>query len=195
MNQLESFFWGIIAALSALIVEIIFYIIILFFMGETTASLSQSFTFPEFIAVFAFIEEAFKYIVIFKRLRLPSVKKIGLVNVFFIGFGFFLFESVLIVSTKTLPSLWPLLEIAIVHIGTAILIGGILIIKNTSKIVTNFVYAMAASLFFHIAYNFLSMDRHSTYNYAVFFILGSLIIVNLGIFLHLKRLTSKTNPE
>ena len=195
MNQIESFFWGIIAALSALIVEIIFYTIILFFMGKTTASLSQFFTFPEFIAVFAFIEEFFKYIVIFKRIHLPSVKKTGLVDIFSIGFGFFLFESTLIISTKTLSSFWPLLEISIVHIGTAILIGSILIIRKTSNVVTNFVYAMAASLFFHVAYNFLSIDRYSTYTYGIFFILGLLIIVNLGIFLYFKKITSKTIPE
>ena len=67
MKLFESFLWGIIAALGALIVEIVFYIIASFFIDPTSSlPFSQFFIVPQFIIAAACIEEVLKYIIIFK---------------------------------------------------------------------------------------------------------------------------------
>jgi len=189
MKLFESFFWGIIAALGALIVEIVFYIITSFFINPIgTMPFIQFFIIPKFIIAAACIEEILKYIIIFKRFSVLPPEKSKLANALMIGLGFFLFELVLILATRISPASQFLIEIAIIHIGTAVLMGGILIVKNIQKIAA-FLYAIAAAVIFHAAYNLLSIERNNLNNYLIFFGLGLLIIINLGIFLRTRQLS------
>ena len=195
MKLFESFFWGFIAALGALILEITSYIIISPFVDpKGTVPFSEFFITPKLILVAACIEEISKYVIIAKRFNVLTIDKIKLGNALSIGAGFFLFELMLILSTRVSPSPQFLIEIAIIHIGTAGLIGGFLAIKNIRKIAA-FAYAMALSLTLHSAYNILLLDRNDTRNYFIFLVLGIVVISNLGIFLYLKRSPSQTSAE
>ena len=187
MKLFESFLWGIIAALGALIVEIVFYIIASFFIDPTSSlPFSQFFIVPQFIIAAACIEEVLKYIIIFKRFSVLPPEKSKLANALLIGLGFFLFELALISATRTSPAPQFLAEIAIIHIGTAGLIGGILIVKNIRKI-TTFLYAITTAVAFHAVYNLLSIERNSFNSFLIFLVLGLLIIINLVIFIFVKR--------
>jgi len=187
MILIESFFWGILAALGALVVEIVFYVFVSPFVDPAGAMpFSQFFIIPNFIIVAAFIEEILKYILISKRFSVLSPEKLRFANALLIGLGFFLIELMFILATKVSPAPQFLIEIAIVHIGTAGLIGGILAIKNARKFAT-FVYVIAVAVTFHSAYNLLSLKRNGLNNYLIFFILGLLIVTNLAIFLYTRR--------
>jgi len=179
MKQLESFFWGIIAALGALVIELIVFI---FFSGltnqPTNFSFATLFAIPQFIILAACIEEAFKYIVISKRIELLSLRRSYLINSFFVGLGFFGIELGMAAMTSSLPEAKLLAEIAIIHLGTAGIIGYIVATRNPKKIST-FLIALLAATFFHSAYNLLIMNRAFVINYAIFIMLFFMIIINV----------------
>ena len=191
MKLFEPFFWGVIAALGALVIEIVFYIIASFFIDPTsTMPFSQFFVVPQFIIAAACIEEILKYIMISKRFSVLPPEKSKLANALAIGLGFFLFELALILITRVSPAPQFLIEIAIVHIGTAGLIGTILIVKNIKKIPA-FIYALIAAVIFHSAYNLLTLSRNLMENYLIFVILGLLIALNITGSFYTRRLSRK----
>jgi hypothetical protein len=187
MHQLESFFWGIIAALGALVVEFVAYISISAYVNQTSLmAFSQLFAVPQFIVLFAFIEEFFKYIVISRRIEMLSLEKSYLVNSFLLGLGFFGIELSFISMSMALPDWKVLAEIAILHIGTAGLIGYNVATKNPKKIFT-FIYILSVAVFFHSIYNFLVIKREFWQNYGVFVLLGLLILINAFNFSRISR--------
>ena len=71
MRQIESFFWGIIAALGALFIELLVFIGFSAIQNSgIRLSFSQLFLLPGFVIAAAFIEESFKYLIIAKRIDL-----------------------------------------------------------------------------------------------------------------------------
>ena len=187
MAQIESIFWGIIAALGALVIELVFFIgSSIYFSPSTEISFSQFFILPQFIIVAACIEEIFKYIVISKRIDQISFEKSYILNSLFVGFGFFGVEMVLIFMSKNLPEIQFLIEIAIVHLGTAGLIGYFVATKNPKKIMT-FLLAIIFAVAFHASYNLLTLRREYVQNYLIFAILGFLVLLNIANFFRISR--------
>lgn len=188
MRQLESIFWGIIAALGALVIELIAFIGISAYINpDFTLSFSQFFIVPQFIIFFACIEELFKYIIISKRIEMLSLEKTYVINSLLVGLGFFGVELILIsMSTKVLPTWTILAEIAILHMGTSGLIGYVVAIKNPKKFST-LLYVLPVAVFFHASYNLLTIKREYWQNYAIFALLGLLILINISNLLRISR--------
>lgn len=178
-NVIESFFWGIITALGALIVELVFFIAFSFY-ANSTASLSflQLFTVPKFIILGAIIEEFLKYIIISKRLENFSLGRSLVLNSFLVGFGFFATEICLSYFSGAMPPSNLIVELAIIHIGTTGLIGYVVASKNPKKINT-LIYAVLLASIFHATYNLLISERSLVVNYTIFAVLGFLLIFNL----------------
>ncbi|EKE18845.1 MAG: hypothetical protein ACD_9C00215G0003 [uncultured bacterium] len=187
MAQLESFFWGIIAALGALILELIFFIVFSFYIPSSNISFDLLFTIPQFIIIGACIEEIFKYIIISKRIEMLSLGKSYLVNSFFVGLGFFSVELGLIWVAASTFQINLLSEIAIIHMGTAGFIGYIVATMNPKKI-TTFISAIAVATLFHALYNLMVLDRTFILNYAIFFLIGIIIFFNV---INIFRINSK----
>lgn len=186
MTKLESFFWGIIAALGALIVELIIFIGFSIRSSQPSdISFLQLFIIPQFIIIGVFVEEVFKYIVISRRIEMLSFGRSYLTNSFLVGIGFFSVELILIIATGIIPDAKFLAEIATIHIGTAGLIGYITAIKNPKKLSTA-IYATILVVFFHSAYNLLILDRTLILNYAIFTLLGLLIFINIINFIRIN---------
>ena len=187
MAQIESIFWGIIAALGALVVELVFFIgSSIYFSPSAEISFSQFFIIPQFIIVAACIEEIFKYIVISKGIERLSFEKSYITNSLFAGLGFFGVEMALILMSKGLPGFRALIEIAIVHVGTSGLIGYFVAIKNPKKIAT-FLLAIVFAVAFHASYNLLLLKREYVQNYSIFAILGVLILINVVNFFRISN--------
>lgn len=188
MAQIESFFWGIIAALGALIIELIIFIAFST-SGNPTQNISFSslFAIPQLIIIAAFIEELFKYLIIVKRVDVMSMGRTSLVNSFFVGAGFLSTELALISQASTLPPTNLLIEISIIHIGTAGLIGYIIATKNPNKISTLLIAIILATIL-HSSYNLLVLKRIPISNYAIFALLGTILFAN---FINLIRINSK----
>ncbi|HPN55119.1 MAG TPA: hypothetical protein PLB52_04320 [Candidatus Moranbacteria bacterium] len=189
-NAFESFLWGIIAALGALVLEIIAFLGISY-NKNIDFSFSVFFSFPFFILIAAGIEEFFKYIIISKKIESFSLEKSYIVNSLLVGLGFFAVELELINISSGLPNWNILSEIALLHIGTAGIIGYIVAIKNPRKFFT-FLFALSFAVAFHAAYNFLVIKRAFLQNYAVFCLLGLIILINIVNFF---RISGKINPD
>jgi len=187
MTQIESIFWGIIAALGALVIELVFFIGSSIYINPTMEiSFSQFFIIPQFLVVAVCIEEIFKYIVISKRIERLSLEKSCIINSLFVGLGFFGVEMALILMSKNLPGIQSLIEIAIVHIGTSGLIGYFVATKNPKKI-TTFLLAIVFAIVFHASYNLMVLKREFIQNYFIFTILGLLILFNIANFFSISR--------
>jgi len=186
MAQIESIFWGIIAALGALVVELVFFIGSSIYANPLAEiSFSQFFIIPQFIIVAACIEEVFKYIVISKIIDRFSFEKSYIINSLFVGLGFFGVEMALILMSKNLPEIQFLIEIAIVHLGTAGLIGYFVATKNPKKI-TTFLLSIIFAIAFHASYNLLLLKREHIQNYLIFAILGILVLFNIANFFRIN---------
>ncbi len=190
-NAFESFLWGIIAAFGALVIEILALLAFSAYKN-TEFSFDIFFAIPSFILISAGIEEFFKYIIISKKIESFSLEKSYIVNSILVGLGFFAVELGLIyISNEILPAWNILAEITILHMGTAGLIGYIIAIKNPRKFFT-FLLALSVAVAFHAVYNFLVIKREFLQNYAVFCLLGVLILINIVNFF---RISGKINPD
>lgn len=186
MHQIESFFLGIIAALGALTMQLVLYIGFSFFGNQNFAlTFEQIFAIPGLIIAGAFIEELFKYLVILKRVETFSLEKTYLVNSFLVGLGFFAIESGLIYQNTNLPQINALVEIAIIHIGTAGILGYLLATKNPKKIST-FLFSLIIVTLLHSSYNFLVIDRNFIINYLIYTLLFVIIFFNVLNFLKIS---------
>ncbi|EKE25570.1 MAG: hypothetical protein ACD_5C00114G0003 [uncultured bacterium] len=192
MKQIESFFWGIVAALGALFLQLIIFIgSSILFEGNKEISFDAISLIPAFIISFAFIEEIFKYIVISKMVESYSLHRSFIVNSLFIGLGFAFTEFLLLSSVGNLPDRKILAELATVHIGTSGLIGYLIAIKNPNKIKT-FIWITFLATFFHAGYNSLITQREFVQNYMILALLAFLVFYNI---LNLFRIESKLAQE
>ena len=104
-----------------------------------------------------------------------------------VGLGFFSVELGIILISGAITKIEPLGEIALIHIGTAGLIGYVVATRNPGKAAT-FLSAVFFASVFHAAYNFLTIDRTFILNYAVFALLTILMISSIA---NIMRLPSK----
>jgi hypothetical protein len=188
MKQVESFFWGIIAALGALVVQFVLFSFYSMYTNPSgTFSFVRFFTIPAFIIAAACIEELFKYIVIVKRIDMFSLEKSYVVNALLVGLGFLAVElSLITLNGNHLPEKQVVIELAIIHMGTAGLMGYIVGTKNPKKIST-FLTALVFAAAFHVSYNLLILERNLILNYAIFALLGMLTAINILNFLGISR--------
>lgn len=192
MKQFESLLWGIIAALGALVVEFIVFISISAYTGQgSEISFFQFFAVPQFIFLFAGIEEFLKYIVISKRIEMLSLEKSYIINSMLVGLGFFGVEFGLIFMSFGLPDWKTLTEIALLHIGTAGLIGYIVAVRNPRKFLT-FFYAFLLASAFHATYNLLVLKKEFLQNYLSLALLSLLVLINI---INFFRISHKINRD
>ncbi|MDD5396983.1 MAG: PrsW family glutamic-type intramembrane protease [Candidatus Moranbacteria bacterium] len=180
MHQIESFFWGIVAALGALVVQLIAYIGFSAYANNPNLTFPQLFAIPTFLIVGVVIEESFKYLIISKRVELYSQDRSYLINSFFVGLGFFATELLLIFSSTANIQTKSLFEIAIIHLGSAGLIGYVVATRNPRKIST-FLLALMVATFFHGAYNLLLLtERNFIVNGVTISLLTVLALLNFS---------------
>ncbi|HEX8974382.1 MAG TPA: PrsW family glutamic-type intramembrane protease [Patescibacteria group bacterium] len=179
MRQIESIFWGIVAALGALVAQIILFSAISIVKNPVAElSLANFFTIPSFIAAGAVIEEIFKYVMVNRRVDLISLQKSYIMNSLLVGLGFFLVEFSLIATNSVLPTSRAILEIAFLHMGTAGIMGYTVALRNPRKIST-LIFSIVPAAFFHVSYNLLAIKRSPMEDFAIFLLLGLLVIVNV----------------
>ena len=180
MRQLESFFWGIIAALGALIFQLIIYIGFFSWtnLDIKTITFQQLFVIPQFILIGAFIEESFKYLIISKQIDTFSQNRFYIINSMFVGLGFFATEMLLANMSGDAIQTKFICEIAIVHLGSAGLIGYFVATKNPGKFLT-FLTTVALVTFFHSIYNLLIIQRTFATNITIIFLLSLLVLLNI----------------
>lgn len=195
MRQIESFFLGIIAALGALVLELIVLVIISisadYGMELTPENLFSLDIIPKTLSIFNYlllssvvIEESLKYIMIAKKVEKFSLDRGIVLNSFLVGLGFALVEVMLIyekISSGTVEFFYQnITEIILIHILTAGIIGYFVATRNPRKIKT-FIKPITIAVFFHLLYNFLVIYRDS-YSTGPFIIALLTILLAVNVF-------------
>ena len=158
MKQIESFFWGIPAALGALLGQIA--ILAIFLIVQDPAGTMQmdalSQTLPG-IGIAVLLEELFKYLVIAKRIDAISLNMSYFFNAILFGLGFAMTEQVvgyLNYGQISEGELFPIIGVMSVHIITAQLMGYRISTTNPMKLSVMLPTILLATSV-HFFYNFL----------------------------------------
>lgn len=179
MKQLESFFWGIISAISALFVEYILFFGYVYYknpLGEL--NIGAYLSIPLFIILMAFIEESFKYLIILKRIDYLSLEKTYIINSLFVGLGFFLIELLFIYFNYQQAPAFNFIslgQIMLLHMTTAGIMGYRIAIKNPGKNST-LLTTLFITTTIHASYNLCVQNNNLYIHYLIYILLGALII-------------------
>ena len=179
MKQLQSFFLGILAALGALFLEILFLNFsepLSYSANNAPLQSFSSFGFIFFLSIF--IEELLKALFIFKIL---SKEKNITRNSFFLGLGFSLLEISLVYWNFRFGrefDLSGIIGIGIIHISTAVIIGYFLEKKTKSRI-RSLLSGLILAFFTHSLYNILSSSEIEHQKQLIVTLLSFLFFANI----------------
>lgn len=181
MRYLESFFWGIIAALSALVFElVILNVLQIFSFPANVLNIQLFFSSVTFIAIAALTEEVLKYLVIVKKIESFFIERKILFGSLLVGLSFSIIEALLIYAQ--IGPEWKtyyryIIEIAILHISTAGIIGYFITVGSPRRIKTS-VKAVTFAASVHFIFNLLALHRSYFFNYLIFLLLLFLVAIN-----------------
>jgi len=153
-NLLQSFFWGVISACMALILQI--FSIIFFPDLNNSNFLQKHLVFV--MLLFVFWEESVKYLIaLFKIIPLSVNPKSIVFNSLFAGIGFATIETTILwqkeLSENFFPSNADLTGIILIHILTFTLIGQGLILFNKKSPFLKLPFIITPPIILHLAYN------------------------------------------
>ena len=184
MRYGESFFWGVLAAAGALVLQMFFSLLgELFFSIETQRQFIDGLltASPVFFVVAVVIEEILKYAFILQRAhRLQCFGRAIMIHALFIGSGFATLELVfLLFRENTLSAIFSTdaLGIFLLHILTAGIIG--FVCMHMQSPITKFVRAIFIVSLIHVFYNILTLSLLTAPLRLPVFILGIFTIVVL----------------
>jgi hypothetical protein len=177
MRQLESLFWGAVAAMGALVFEMLAYILLNLKPQAITNDVNAFLALPQILFLAVIIEESFKYLIIAKRIEYLSQEKTYIINSLLVGIGFFAVELAMMHSQgiDLRANLTSLLEILIIHATTAGIIGYRIAVGNPKKLKTFLVTILTVTII-HGGYNFLIQNRTYFVSYLIVLLLVFLII-------------------
>lgn len=187
MNQLQSFFLGILAAIGALFLEIAFLNI-----SEplTSFSIEKLFSLNYIFFVPIIIEELLKYAFIYKALSRKSEGISLAINSIIFGLGFSAIETTLVYwNYRNGAGFDPfgLGGIIIIHISTSLLIA-YFIGKNIGRNLLLTLQGFILALFFHSSYNILRISEFRYQEQLIFSLFTILIISSIVIMIKSKNL-------
>lgn len=183
--MITSFFWGIIAASSALVLEIFFSL----FWGEEIVRETAVLEISRFFIISILIEEIFKFLAVFKTISEKDSKWTIFLKSFLVGLGFSLLEIFLNLSKfgfdfKDKQFLISLSGIFIIHALTSGYMGYFIAALKKHPGLTSSIIVVFTS-FIHLSYNIAIIQ-----NAPVFFVY--LFFLALAIILFLRYLRIKS---
>lgn len=149
MKYIEVIFWGIIAALGALVLEFLT-------MEVLQISLPASLSFA---VIAAGVEEALKYMVIVKRIKMLFEKKFLILASLLAGLSFAMVETFLIyekIGTEWQKYYPNIAGIILLHVLTAAIIGYFAATGDTKNWKMP-VKTLGATFIIHLAFNLLAL--------------------------------------
>lgn len=195
MKQLELFFWGIIAALGALFVELFLMFATAFYRSPSGAlNLEFSANTLPIMIIFVLVEEAFKYLIIAKKIEPLSLEYSFIFNSLLMGTGFATMEMALIAyqDQTVFGNPYGLLKIAIVHVATAGIMGYLTAIRGPRRAAA-FCLSLLTAASLHLVYNLLAFNEQdfAFADQAIAALLILLVLINvLNLFKLPKKLAS-----
>lgn len=172
-NQIQSLFWGILAAGAALFVELV---ITSFF--DIDALESAGTLLVLIIALTSLTEEVFKYIVVIRSIDPISFGRSALLNSWIAGLGFSIVEILFfyqkVLSENLIFDKIDLIKVGLLHIFTFGIFGYKVATKEDNKIDISLILALTL---IHLAYN-MTVQYSETIVYPA----GSLILIILFLY-------------
>lgn len=172
MNLIKFFTFGILAALGALVAELLLSSLLsILFQIDVALNYADQITF--FLLFVVFIEEFFKLLLLIQLPIFFQKKSSSLLSAFFLGGGFGFLEifskwiHIVDYSFFSIASLY-LFGALLIHIGTAGIIQSI-IDRHRNKF--SFILAIGTASLFHFFYNLLVIYNQSFFLVSFYFIL------------------------
>lgn len=184
MRQIESILWGMFAAIGALFFEaIVFVLVSIFFIPGKELSLDFSSPLNYILIASIITEEAFKYLIIAKKIESFSYGRSLIVNSLLVGLGFSLIELLLIYGkffANLNLSFGPgeIIGLVLLHVLTSGIIGYFVAFQGAKKYRTLIQTIVLVSLI-HFSYNALVICPNEFTNFLIIFLLGILAAVNV----------------
>lgn len=179
-QKLESFFLGIIAAISSMFAMGLVIISLPMINGNLKEADAYAYLLlPQYIVVAAFIEEFFKFLFISKRIAKFSYQRNIVMNSLFLGIGFSLTETMLLLmgNGKT-PGFASFASAIALHSFIASFVGYNIAIKKKSKFYFSILLLSAATIL-HSIYNYLVANTPDNQNYIAITLVFMLVLINL----------------
>lgn len=158
MKYFETFFWGIIAALGALFLELVIFLAYQIISGQVLSNTYFVATIPMIVLV-SFSEELSKVFIISKKIKAIFPPSRIVPGSLIFGCGFFLVELTMMILGREL-ALSNVLENFILHISTAGIIG-YSIYNSSSKNPGALVKTFLAVWGIHFFFNWLTVGEAS----------------------------------
>lgn len=191
MKLFQSFFLGILGALGALVLEIIFlpFSLNTEIISEEVTSLNYFF----FLAIL--IEEFLKYIIILKTISRFSKSTNIILNSIIFGFGFSVLEITSIYWNYRNGGFFDplaLLGIILLHASTAAIIGYV-IFKSTQKKILGSILGLFLAFAIHSAYNLLRISENVYQEQLITAFLFFVLILDIFLLVILKKPANEEN--
>ncbi len=187
MHQLESFFWGILAALGALLFEFIAFLFASMQQKTLDYSATDFLALPAMIILTAAAEEIMKLLVISKRVETFSVCYSFIFNSMLVGLGFAMVEIFLIkeFSLHGSQDLLSLIMITIIHISTSAYLGYRVAIhaRNKARFI---ICTLMIAILIHALYNGIISINHPLSNVIAITYSSCLILFIISLLFKIK---------
>ncbi|HMN19683.1 MAG TPA: PrsW family glutamic-type intramembrane protease [Candidatus Moranbacteria bacterium] len=188
MKQLESLFWGAIAALGALFLELILANISLFSTANMRQSILGAVSLPAVVLGAALIEESFKYLIISRRISLFSLGRSHITNALLCGAGFATVELLLssLGNSLSQASAFQIFSLAALHMLTSAYLGYRIATKPLRS-PFSVLQILALATLFHTVFNMLISLPEDTATTATALLLSLLALRTAWDLLRIKR--------
>jgi hypothetical protein len=186
----QSFSWGILLAITTMVIELLLALVAGSF-GYDAFDISAQSAFY-FIAVFVFVEEIAKYLLIAKGIEPISYARDAMINAYSAGFGFALVEVILLWYRFNNITEWEeIIKVVGLHLLTFGYIGYRIIIKKPKQI-DFFVITLTFLLHFLFNFSVLYFTDTNIKDIAQLSIIAFLAMINLFSFMFVnKKLASQ----
>lgn len=160
MKSLESLFWGAIAALGALVLELVLASILISPAADMRPAILGATSLSWIVLAAAAIEESFKYLIISRRIAVSCTGRSCIINSLLCGLGFGALELTLFFSGNlsfgaTSFQIWSL---PLLHMLTSAYIGYRIIVKKSRSFVVILTIIAPATLI-HAAFNIFIREQ------------------------------------
>ena len=196
MRHIISFSTGIFAAMIALVLQLVAFLLFTKFAGKElfpVLSATHILSLTAFLPITAFIEELCKYLMIIARIKIFHTRRVLVLHAIFVGIGFAAMEySLLLLGDNSDILTISLGNIILLHLFTATFMGALLTLMR-KRVLLAFLSIILAATILHTLYNMAIFFFPSIVSSLTLFLLSGTIFLLLFAFARDRELAQ--SPE
>lgn len=185
----QAFLWGFVAALTAIVVELLLYVVINTTASSQTTGNLGFLKFSPYILLFAFIEELSKFVIIVKVIEpLSHSFRKCIINALLMGSGFGILELFFAYTQDPNGILsFNSFAIGLLHIGTAGILAT-MYSRNPKHPIAYSISALVLTTTIHTIFNSLSQEAGTANTTSAI-----ALLIALGMYISFSLIGSKKN--